>query len=152
MAIEYLDHPLRAHGVRSFNAEGSHQELADLGHLSNAIVIPATASIVHTTGQVGKLNDGSIPSDVFEEYQLAFENVKIALEAAGVEEGWRAVYKVNYLSTGGVSEELASHYGNLVKQYCGSNRPAQTGYETTGIMWPGAHIELTVEAVKVVPS
>ena len=55
--------------------------------LSNAITVPANATIVHVTGQVGNLESGEAPSDFREEYRQAFENVQTVLKAAGVDNG-----------------------------------------------------------------
>lgn len=114
------------------------QALAEEGHLSNAVTIPANASIVHITGQVGNR----------EEYCQAFENVHAVLKAAGVQEGWAAVYKVHFLTLDTSTEKLQEWLLNI-KKYCGESRPTTMAIGAKSIAWPGATLEIFVEAVKM---
>lgn len=147
MSVEYKSAYLNAAGVRSFNVPGAGAALADQGHLSNAVVVPANASIVHITGQVGARENGEVPSDIREEYRQAFENVKAVLEAAGVKEGWKAVYKVHFLTLDTSVERLGEWLKNI-EAYCGESRPTTMAIGVSSIAWEGATLEIFVEAIR----
>ncbi|KAI8265342.1 NADP-specific glutamate dehydrogenase [Colletotrichum sp. SAR11_239] len=147
MSSQYLSPFLNQAGVRCFNVPGSQEELANQGHLSNAITVPLNAVVVHITGQVGNLDNGDIPTDYREEYRQAFENVKAVLQAAGVEAGWQAVYKVHFLTLDASAERLGVWLKNI-KDYCGDTRPTTMAIGVKEIAWPGATLEIFVEAIK----
>ncbi|KAH7141823.1 hypothetical protein EDB81DRAFT_899128 [Dactylonectria macrodidyma] len=149
MSHEYISPILRKASVRCFNVPGAQETLAVHGHLSNAVFVPAGAGVVHVTGQVGNLESGEVPSDCQNEYRQAFENVQTVLRAAGIEEGWEAVYKVHFLSTDLSSERLQEWLKNI-QTYCKDSRPTQMAVGVTAIGWPGATLEIYVEAVKIV--
>lgn len=142
------DSLLKAMGVEHYNAAGHQAELAEMGHLSNAVIVPSNLAIVHLTGQVGRVADGSVPGSVADETRAAFVNVQDALEAAGVKAGWKAVYKVRSFHSGVVDEGRLGAYHACIQEFCGENRPAQTAVAVSQILWPGCHLELEVEAAK----
>ncbi|KAJ3547325.1 hypothetical protein NM208_g1571 [Fusarium decemcellulare] len=144
---EYTSTYLNQCGVRGFNVPGAQEELAKQGHLCNAIVVPANAAVVHVTGQVGASESGEVPADFHDEYRQAFENVKTVLEAAGVKEGWEAVYKVHFLTLDASTERLQEWLKNI-QRYCGETRPTTMAIGAREIAWPGATLEIFVEAVK----
>ncbi|OAL25871.1 hypothetical protein AYO20_10333 [Fonsecaea nubica] len=147
MATEYRGHgtPLAELGVRYFNAAGPQREMAALAHLSNTVTVPSNVTTVHITGQLGRIADGSIPDSIKEEFRAAFVAVEEALKVAGAD-GWRSVYKAQtYLTVEGT--EGLPHYGELVKEFCGQNKPAQTAVTVPQLLWPKARIEIWVEGV-----
>ncbi|CAH0004389.1 unnamed protein product [Clonostachys byssicola] len=148
MSIEYNSTYLNKAGVRSFNVPGAQQALAEQGHLSNAITVPASATVVHITGQVGNVESGEVSSDFRQEFRQAFENVETVLKAAGVDKGWEAVYKVHFLTLDNSQERLQEYLANIQK-FCGESRPTTMAIGASSIAWPGATIEIFVEAVKL---
>ncbi|KAM5356769.1 hypothetical protein ACJ41O_003415 [Fusarium nematophilum] len=148
MSSEYKSVYLNQAGVRSFNVPGAQEALAQQGHLSNAVVVPANASIVHVTGQVGNFESGEVPNDFRVEYRQAFENVKLVLQSAGVENGWEAVYKVHFQSLDLSADRLQEWLKNI-EHYCGDSRPTMMALGVKEIGWPGATLEIFVEAVKM---
>lgn len=149
MSIEYKnqgDTLLKA-GVQYFNAPGLHQAFSEMGNLSNGATVPANAKIVHIAGQLGRTEEDTIPDDILEEYRLAFANTEKALKAAGVKQGFAAVYKLHSFHGGDISEAQMNAYGTCVKEFCGNNRPTAVAVSVPKILWPGAHIEMFVEAV-----
>ncbi|KAB5578748.1 Endoribonuclease L-PSP/chorismate mutase-like protein [Coniochaeta sp. 2T2.1] len=150
MSIEYTQAPISKHGVRYFNAPGPPQQLADMGHLSNAAVVPASAKIVHIVGQLPWDENGEVPTDMREQIRQCFRNTEIALKAAGVQEGWDAVFSATaYLATleGDSEEELSKVMGETMKEFFGDNRPLLTGIMVKKIFWPGVRIEMQSQAI-----
>jgi hypothetical protein len=54
------DSPLLQVGVRCYNAPDASADFAEFANLSNAVTVPANATIVHITGQLG-LDDEGVP-------------------------------------------------------------------------------------------
>ena len=92
---EYIGSKLSSHGLRFHNWPGPGEDAADHFGLSHAVIVPANARRVFVGGQIGIADDGSIPQDVAEEADIAFEHVGRALKAAGFgDDAWEYVYKV----------------------------------------------------------
>src|SRR4051812_15143892 len=91
---EYLHSSFKAHSVRAYSPSGVLSDVADNLTLSQAIVIPANARLVVTSGQCGFQEDGSLPSHVEEQISLAFANAEKTLKGAGVTDGWKSVYQM----------------------------------------------------------
>ncbi|OAL20935.1 NADP-specific glutamate dehydrogenase [Fonsecaea nubica] len=147
MSVEYKSQFLNQVGVRCFNVPGAGESLAEQGHLSNAITVPTNAAVVHITGQVGNRENGEVPSDFREEFLQVFVNVETVLKAAGVHEGWEAVYKVHFLNLDNSPERLQEYLANI-KKFCKDSRPTTMAIGASSIAWTGATIEIFVEAVK----
>ncbi|KAL3487043.1 hypothetical protein BJX62DRAFT_241440 [Aspergillus germanicus] len=139
--------PLTTAGVDFRTPAGFHTQFAEYGNMSMSAAIPASARIVHTTGQLGWSEDGTIPTDdVEKELRQAFVNVEKTLHAAGVDQGWKGVYKVVAFHAGGLDEGRLGIYAALIKEFCGETRVLQTSVSVPEL-WDGAHIEMMVEAV-----
>lgn len=138
--------PLTKAGVRCFNARGASTEFAEYANLSNAVTVPANATIVHITGQIG-LDENGVPiRDVREQFRAAFLGVESNLVAAGARDGWKNVYKCVAYHSPDLDEGRLAIYASLIKEFCGDNRPSQTSVSVP-TLWQGAHVEVTVEAV-----
>lgn len=138
--------PLTKAGVRCFNAPGASTEFAEYGNLSNAVTVPASATIVHITGQLGVDETGMPIRDVRQQLRAAFLSVERNLKTAGAKDGWKNVYKCVAYHSPDLNEERLAIYAELIKEFCGTNKPSQTSVSVP-TLWQGAHIELTVEAV-----
>jgi len=138
--------PLNKHGLRCFNAPGIGEVFGAAYHISSCISIPPTSNIYETCGITGfKSEKLDYPSDLTEEITKAFQNVEDALKAGGVEDGWKAVYKMTSYHVG----DMESHEKALeevVGKYFGENRPAWAGVRVVELSG-GARIELVVSAV-----
>lgn len=136
--------PLTKFGIKCINAPGMGEKLAPLYNISSVVVIPPNATIYETCGHTGCNSDVEYPDDLTEEILLAFQNVENALKAAGVEDGWKAVYKMNTYHL----HNLVDHEAGLdaaLKKYLGDNRPAWCGVAVAALAAP-ARIEITVAA------
>lgn len=103
------------------------------------------SNIVTTAGQIGARPDGSVPSDLLEEYQQAFENLKKCLEAVGarVTDIMKLTYYiVNYDYT------RPLHRAALL-DFLGSHRPASTLIPVQQLAAPHFHFE--IEATAAIP-
>ncbi|UPL00028.1 hypothetical protein LCI18_010962 [Fusarium solani-melongenae] len=123
-------------GVGCFNAPGYSTTFAKFANLSNAVTVPANATVVHITGQLGMNDEGELVGGPAEQLRQAFLNVEKNLLAAGARHGWNP----------DLNEERLQIYAGLIKEFCGSNKPSQTSV-TVPALWLGAHIEITVEAI-----
>ncbi|CAI6087322.1 unnamed protein product [Clonostachys chloroleuca] len=133
-------------GVGCFNAPGYSTTFAKFANLSNAVTVPANATIIHITGQLGVNDEGELVAGPAQQLLQAFLNVEKNLLAAGARHGWKSVYKCVAYHSPDLNEERLQIYAGLIKEFCGSNKPSQTSV-TVPTLWLGAYIEITVEAV-----
>ena len=89
--------------AKNLTSEKGEEAAAQFG-LSHAVILPPNARTILVGGQVGIADDGSVPTSVTEEVDLAFAHVEKALKAAGLgDDAWEHVYKVyigHYLTSG----------------------------------------------------
>lgn len=76
---------LEQHGFKFVNYPDG-QEFADNFHISHAVVVPPNVHTILVSGQVGIQADGTVPSDIIQEANLALDHVAKALRAAGLGE------------------------------------------------------------------
>jgi enamine deaminase RidA (YjgF/YER057c/UK114 family) len=143
-------------------------------HYSQAVRIPAGADRVEIAGQ-GKITHSpsthtespiksnqpktggwntttsEIPSDLLEEIDQAFANVQLALQDAGVKEGWKGVFRVNSYHAGFEREEdrervLERLVENLNK-WCPGHAPIWTCVGVAALGLPGMRVEIEAVAV-----
>ena len=97
---------------------------------------------VWISGTVGVREDGSVPHDVVEQFQVAIDSIDRCLKAAGAEA--RHVVKVVVLLTD-INDRSAI---NPIRQrYFGEHRPASTLFEVSALVAPEMKVEIEVEAV-----
>lgn len=91
----YTKSILNGAGFEFHNWPGGGEEAAEFFGLSHAVIIPSNSRRVIIGGQVGIKDDGTVPSDIFEEVDVAFEHIERALKAAGLpDNAWEFVYRV----------------------------------------------------------
>ena len=97
---------------------------------------------VWISGMVGIRNDGSVPEDVEEQFQVAIDCLDCALRAAG----GRAehVVKVQVFLTD-VNDR--TKINPIRENYFGAHRPASTLLEVSGLISPELKVEIEAEAV-----
>lgn len=131
-------------GPRTFNPAGFLSKIAGDLSASQAVVLPSNVSLVVTSGQCGFREDGSIPEDVHEQVEQAFQNAERVLKAAGVTQGWQNVYEMTLYYTS-LEEPFISALQSTKRKYLGDNRPV-----LTGLMVPegykGSVFEMTLHA------
>ncbi len=129
------------------NYPAAGQALYDRWGYSQAVVLPAHAQLVKLAGQGGW--DGGLhttAADVDGQIKLAFKNVEAALAAAGVEDGWRAVFLVRSYHVG--MARSVGLFSALLKDRAPQG-PVWTCVEVVGLATAEMKIEIEVEAVKM---
>ena len=97
---------------------------------------------VWISGMVGIRNDGSVPQDVEEQFQIAIDCLDCALRAAGGRP--EHIVKVQVFLTD-VNDR--AKINPLRENYFGTHRPASTLVEVSGLISPELKVEIEAEAV-----
>ena len=97
---------------------------------------------VWISGMVGIRNDGSVPEDVEEQFQIALDCLDSALRAAGGKP--EHVVKVQVFLTN-VNDR--TKINPIRENYFGAHRPASTLLEVSGLISPELKVEIEAEAV-----
>ena len=97
---------------------------------------------VWVSGMVGIQNDGSVPEDVKEQFQIAIDYLDYALRAAGGKP--EHVVKVQVFLTD-VNDR--NKINPIRENYFGTHRPASTLVEVSGLISPELKVEIEAEAV-----
>ena len=97
---------------------------------------------VWISGMVGIRNDGSVPEDVEEQFQIAIDCLDCALRAAGGRP--EHVVKVQVFLTD-VNDR--TKINPIRENYFGTHRPASTLVEVSGLIAPELKVEIEAEAV-----
>lgn len=145
--MEEYKGPLTALGLRTVNSPGLGSKLSSLLHISSAVIIPPNTTTVVTSGTTGYKSDMTYPSSISEEIELCFKNIEDALHAAGVKDGFKAVYSMKSFHVGSLDdEEMMEALDKTVGKYFQGNRPAWAGVGVASL-YGGARIEVMVYAV-----
>ncbi|MEM7253155.1 MAG: Rid family hydrolase [Pseudomonadota bacterium] len=116
-------------------------QMTPVSHYCHAV---RAESHIWISGTVGVADDGTIPDDVVEQFELAMK----ALNAALVEAGGRPehIVKVTVFLTDVRDRERI----NPVRQtYFGEHRPASTLVEVSGLVDPRMKVEIEAQAFVV---
>ena len=97
---------------------------------------------VWISGMVGIRNDGSVPDDVEEQFQIAIDCLDCALRAAGGRP--EHVVKVQVFLT---NVDDRAKINPIRENYFGTHRPASTLIEVSGLISPELKVEIEAEAV-----
>ena len=97
---------------------------------------------VWISGMVGIRNDGSVPENVEEQFQIALDCLDSALRAAGGRP--EHVVKVQVFLTN-VNDR--TKINPIRENYFGDHRPASTLLEVSGLISPALKVEIEAEAV-----
>lgn len=136
--------PLNAYGLKAINTPGLGEKLSDALHISSAIIVPARTATVITSGQTGYNEDMTYPGDLGEEVMNAFQSIEDSLIAAGVVDGFQAVFRMTSYHTS-MGDDMMEALDKATTKFFGTNRPAWAGVGVTAL-YGGARIEITVEA------
>ncbi|KAI8260700.1 hypothetical protein K4K58_001833 [Colletotrichum sp. SAR11_239] len=117
---------------------------AELG-ISQAVCLPANASIVITSGQCGFRDDLSISPRLDEQIEMTLLNAQKTLRAAGVDNGLTSVYQITLYALQ-IDDELVRIWREMKRKYIGSHAPVETGV-TVPALYGGAKVEMTFYAV-----
>ena len=97
---------------------------------------------VWISGMVGIRNDGSVPEDVEEQFQIAMDCLDSALRAAGGRP--EHIVKVQVFLTN-VNDRVKIN--PIREAYFGTHRPASTLVEVSALISPELKVEIEAEAV-----
>lgn len=104
--------------------------------------VTKAGNLIWVSGTVGMAADGSVPTDVVEQFELAIANMDRCLKAAGA--GAEHVVKVTVYLTDVADRRKI----NPIRQrYFGPNRPASTLVEVSALVLPNLKVEIEAQAV-----
>lgn len=110
---------------------------------SAAVEVPAPQRWLFVSGQVGRDADGNIPDGIEAQADIAWRNVQIVLEAAGMSFA-DIVDSTTYL----VGRENNDGFDRVRGKYMGDLRPASTKIYVAGLAHPKMLCEIQAVAVK----
>jgi 2-iminobutanoate/2-iminopropanoate deaminase len=116
---------------------------APVGGYSHTAVVPAGASLVFVSGQVGLRPDGSLPASFAEQAEQVFENVRACLAAHGL--GMDAVVKLTTFIAPGQDLKVMRE---VRQRSFGSHRPTSTAVFVAQLVDPALLLEVEVVAIK----
>jgi enamine deaminase RidA (YjgF/YER057c/UK114 family) len=121
----------------------SDETPAPLSAHSDAVIIPAGARILVSSGLLGMRKDGTIPEAIEDQVTAAFDNVEAVLRAAGM--AMRDLVKMTtYITDAGYRDTFRSERAKRV----GDEPPASTRVVITALSMPELKIEIEVIAAK----
>lgn len=128
------------------------QHLSNLNYYSQAVRLPANASLTKISGQTGRHHEtGDLPppdsaENVAEQVSNAFEAVDVTLRSAGSKNGWGDVYLARTYIVGIQENEITKAIVGNLRKWCPEHRPCLTAIEVKGLFHPDMRIEVEVEA------
>ncbi|KAK1764004.1 Endoribonuclease L-PSP/chorismate mutase-like protein [Phialemonium atrogriseum] len=138
---------LSSHGFRFCNWAGPGEEAATKFGISHAVVVPPNIRTVIVGGQIGVKDDGTVPTDLAEEITEAFDNVERSLKAAGLgDDAWEHVYSITTYEVEKDGQGITEVVLPIAKKYLKKTKPVWTGITVKALVFPGLHIEITVQA------
>jgi enamine deaminase RidA (YjgF/YER057c/UK114 family) len=143
--MEYENTNLKKLGLRCINAPGNLLKISNSYSLSQSIIVPANRSIVYCSGHTGLNETMEHSRNIEEQVDAAFANVETTLKAAGVKDGWKAVFNMTSYHTSLADEHMEAVMKSH-RKYVGDNRPCWTGVAVNDLAEEAA-IELQVQAV-----
>lgn len=114
-----------------------------IGAYSHQVEVPTSARLVAIAGQVGRTPDGRVPDDPIEQVEVALENVRRNLAAAGMNVS--DVVKLNWYLVGQM--DMARRREVLVAWLDG-NEPASTLVYVAALAAPEYRVEVEAWAAK----
>ena len=121
----------------------SDETPAPLSAHSDAVVIPAGARILISSGMLGMQKDGTVPEAIEDQVALAFDNVEAVLRAAGME--MRDLVKMTAFIT---DASYRDAYRAERAKRVGDPPPSSTRVVITGLSHPELKVEIEVIAAR----
>jgi len=116
---------------------------APLGAYSHQVEVPGGSRWLVMAGQVGKTLDGRVPDDPIEQAEVALENIKRNLDAAGM--GVGDVVKLTWYVVGQID---AQRRREVLTRWLGDHRPASTFIYVAGLASPEYRVEIDAVACR----
>lgn len=114
-----------------------------VGRYSHLAVVPAGADLLFLAGQVGNRRDGSVPTDIDDQYEQAMRNVAAILASEGATPA--NLVKVTIYATGPLDRDRAVKARRAV---FGDAVPPSTLVYVAGLARPEYRIEVDAVAVR----
>lgn len=121
----------------------SEETPAPLSAHSDAVIIPAGARILVSSGQLGMRKDGTIPESIEEQVEAAFDNVEAVLRTAGMSFA-DLVKMTTYITDASYRDAFRDERAKRV----GTPAPASTRVVITALSLPELKIEIEVIAAR----
>jgi 2-iminobutanoate/2-iminopropanoate deaminase len=116
---------------------------APAGPYSHGVEIPASARVLHLSGQIGLAPDGTVPADFEGQATQCWKNIKAILAEAGM--GVENLVKCTHFLTR--AEDVAA-YGRIRARELGDARPASTLLVISALARPNFLVEVEATAAK----
>lgn len=126
------------------NPAGVHAPVAAYSH---QVEVPAGARWLVLAGQVGMRSDGTLPSEPAEQLEVALDNVRRNLEAAGMTVG-DIVKMTTYL----VGEVDPDRRRQIFSAFFGDHRPCMTLLYVSALGTPALKAEIDAWAASETPT
>jgi enamine deaminase RidA (YjgF/YER057c/UK114 family) len=124
------------------------ETIADpIGTYSHGVEVPPNARWLHVAGQVGLRKDGTLPSTVEEQTEVAWQNVVEILGAAGMKVT-DLVKITQYLTR----LDHFPRYAATRAKFLAGHRPASTGLIISSLVKPEYLVEVEAIAAKAAPA
>ena len=122
----------------------SDETPAPLSAHSDAVLIPPGAAILVSSGQIGMLEDGTIPEDTEQQIEAAFDNVEAVLRAAGM-----TMSDVVKMTTFITDPRYRDAFRAVRAERVGNPPPSSTRIVVTSLSMPEMKVEIEIIAAKV---
>jgi enamine deaminase RidA (YjgF/YER057c/UK114 family) len=124
------------------------ETIADpIGTYSHGVEVPPNARWLHVAGQIGLRKDGTLPSTVEEQTEVAWQNVVEILGAAGMKVT-DLVKITQYLTR----LDHFPRYASTRAKFLAGHRPASTGLIISSLVKPEYLVEVEAIAAKAAPA
>ncbi|MCM5559456.1 RidA family protein [Pleomorphomonas sp. JP5] len=128
----------------SRNPTGVHAPVAAYSH---QIEVPAGARWLVLSGQIGLRLDGVPPSDPVEQIEVALDNIRRNLEAAGM--GVSDLVKLTFYLVGDIDAERRKR---ALEAFFGDHRPCMTLLYVSALASPALKVEIDAWAAREAPA
>ncbi|MCL4801330.1 MAG: RidA family protein [Burkholderiales bacterium] len=118
-----------------------------IGTYSHGAEVPAGARWLYVAGQIGLAKDGSVPSTIEAQTEIAWQNVGAVLAAAGMRIA--DIVKVNQYLT---RLDHFPAYAAARAKHLGDHRPASTLVVVSSLVKPEYLVEVEVVAARAAPA
>jgi len=117
-----------------------HKPLAAYSHQAE---VSGKARWLVMSAQIGMNKDGFIPEDVYSQIEIAFDNILLNLQAAGMES--KDLAKLVFYFVGAHDVEQRR---NLISKRLGGHQPCMTVIYVAGLASPALKVEIDAWACK----
>ena len=122
------------------NPETIHSPLASYSHQAE---INGNAKWLVMSAQIGMDKNGHIPEDVYSQVEVAFDNIQLNLEAAGM-----SIENLAKLVFYFVGQHNTEQRRSIISKRLGEHRPCMTVIYVTGLATPALKVEIEAWACK----